>query len=245
MPRSANDLDNLGALETDLCTRISKLKSNHGPVSVAIAHLSHYLLAVRIHRWLGNRCDFAVVDSCFKDHCTLFNRIATPPSTLIPFNYRYPDSAYSEKYESIAKRLRHRFLHSIEGCRAARTLFERLPFVLSAKGEWRSDSVPLSVSRILLGRDENPEQCVFHPMLAEDFGLEVSLAGEASFAWSQGDRWPSVMIINNTSGHFMPMDWEASAMLDFLRNVAEIPSGTTLFCVTFRGGAFSFGVEGA
>lgn len=245
MRHSGNDPDHLAALEAVLVSRIAQLKSAHGAVSVAVTHLSYYLLAARIHRWLESRCDFSLVQGCFEELCALFNRITSPPSLSRPLTYRYPARSYSEKYEPTARRLRHRFLHSIRDCKGQRTLFERLPYVLSASGGWRSDSVPLSVSRILLGRDANIDQCVFHPMLAEDFALEIAIAGEACFAWNQNDQWPSVMIINNTSGHFMPMDWDASAMLGFLRGAAHVPRETTVFCVTFRGGAFSHGTKGS
>lgn len=117
-------------------------------------------------------------------------------------------------------------------------LFNKFIYVLGLKNEFRYFVKPQPTKISLLGNG-NINEYPFHPTLAHDLKLDVSLAGEISFLWNKDENNPKIIFINNVSGHYKPYKWDCRSLNGIIREVLNLTEETVLISLANDGVAIS------
>lgn len=148
--------------------------------------------------------------------------------------YSFSQRHFEHVYADTGTIWRKRIASSLLWSDAHDGLQERFIYVIGPAGEWRYYPYPQPLE-VSVTRRGDPKVFPFHPMLALDFDLEVSVAGEIAFQWKQGDQFPEAAYVNNISGHFKPDEWSAAELDRALRRSLGLPATTGVIAIANDG----------
>lgn len=231
--------------------RIVEARNEFGDTNTVLTHYNYLKLAVLLHQNIGvsgcrrevlmtmgeiSRLTFGIEQVVAVGDREVFDR---PPQ----YCYAFPQAAYDIEYRQASEKFRLTIRDQLEFDPNHQYLFNKFIYVLGLRQEWRYCIIPQSVRTALVGNGDLTTM-PYHPILAEDFGLEVSVAGEVAFKWRQGSIQPDVVLANNVSGHFRPRDWRAEDLNRALRRTLSLANSVSILAMANDGFAISGPLEG-
>lgn len=117
-------------------------------------------------------------------------------------------------------------------------LLDRFIYVIGGNGEFRYYNKPQPVKMGIVA-NKDIDIFPFHPILAHDFDLKISVAGEICFMWPLNSVEPDVIMINNRSGHYMPVDWKCKDLSLLIRRVMNLNDTVSVISFTNDGACVS------
>lgn len=148
-------------------------------------------------------------------------------------SYTYSPQAYAKYY----RHLEHKYVAQIVSNAfydEYDSLLKRFIYIISLDNQIRIYAKPIPTKVILFGRC-NELNFPAHPILSREFNLEVKIAGEISILWEKGSDAPIAIIANNTSGHFLPIDFHHDDLLDLVRSIFKLSSRSKIISITNTG----------
>lgn len=217
-------------------------KKEHGSKNPLVTHYYFLWLTYRLHEWnIGNRQWRRSVGLLLKKYAylhygkdQLFAVDANTKSESRSYSYSFPKDYFFKNYETFIVRHKPYISSKLAFSVDHRYLFNRFIFVIGENHEWFYYTKPFSTLESLVG-NRNIERYPYHPLLSVDLGLTVSVAGEVSFLWNDKEEYPSLVIVTNWSGHFLPVDWSAIDLNISVRKSLNLPDCSTIFSVANDG----------
>lgn len=160
------------------------------------------------------------------------------PAAWPEHSYVFDADDYARSYATAASLWKPGVRSRLEWTPSHQDLFNRFIYVIGKNGEWRYFCKPLPTV-VSITRRNDVSRFPFHPVLAEDLGLEVQVAGEIAFMWNPGKPYPSAVLVNNVSGHFRPDGWRAAELASCIRSVLCLPDAATVIALANDGGHIS------
>ncbi|MBN9658443.1 MAG: hypothetical protein J0H49_09705 [Acidobacteria bacterium] len=156
--------------------------------------------------------------------------------------YSFPRGAYEVEYRLASARFRSAIRDRLVFIPDHQYLFNKFIYVLGMSFQWRYCLIPQSVRAALVGNGDLTRM-PFHPILAEDLGLTVSLAGEVAFRWPIGSAMPDIVFVNNVSGHYRPQDWPTEQLNLIIRRTLSLSDEVSIVSLANDGVAISGPLE--
>ncbi len=134
--------------------------------------------------------------------------------------YSYDLKKYDLNYKSIAHTFVPNILQSTVYSTNYKNSCNKFNYIVSVNGEMYIYNIPKTVSQIL--SPPKPYEYPNHAILAGEHKLEVIVAGEISFLWDHPSETPDLIIVNNISGHFRPLDWTCQDLGKLVKKIFKL-----------------------
>jgi hypothetical protein len=220
---------------------IDRAREQHGPSNPLVTHYLQVKLATLLE---GGRPHSAMAveilatveglaELLFETKQVRFGHSNTAEMPILEFSEEDYARNYGAFEHIFTGGISRRLIWSIE----ARSLFSRFIYAVGPSYQFRYFSEPQPVE-INITKKNDPSAFPFHPLLAKDFDLRVRVAGEISFIWARELAMPSLVYVNNVSGHYKP-HWTSSELAGVIRRALVLDDAVDVIAIANDGANIS------